>query len=122
AEDLDIDATPPSSWTGAAAEAATVRHDELRESLEKVSGEVVGVISALDAAAASAQAVCDDLDGVLTFAAGQGCRVDLSTGTVHASDDNADPQMIADRLTGVLSAAVATDVDLTRALHSATAV
>src|SRR5699024_68710 len=121
-EDLDLEAAPPSSWTGAAAGAATARHDELRESLAEVTGEVAAVISALDAASAAAQAVCDDLDGVLSFAAGNGCRVDLHTGTVHASDDGADPQVIADRLTGVLSAAVTTDAELTRALHYATAV
>ncbi|MGC0143144.1 alpha/beta hydrolase [Pseudactinotalea sp. Z1732] len=114
-------ASPPSSWTGRAAAAATTAQRELESALEQMVQELSGVITALDAAADVITAVLGELSDTLDYATGSGCRVDLVTGMVHPDTDAAPVQRVADRLTQVLSNAAEADAALARALHTAAA-
>lgn len=122
-DELD-QAAPPSSWTGSAATAATGNHRDLRSGLEEVTQEVTTVINALDEGADQIRTVVADLTDVLDRATGQGARVDLTSGTVHATDagTDLDPHQIADQLSMVWHSATQADAILARSLHAAATV
>jgi hypothetical protein len=91
-DELDRGA-PPASWTFADAEQARSTHRALAEQLATQVSETVGVIEALDTAAAAITAAKRLLDGAMHRAGANGFQVDRSTGLVRivrAFDDAAD--------------------------------
>lgn len=121
AQDTFDAAAPPSSWIGQAAAAAGAAHRQLGAGLQDLAAELTGVIGALDAAAEDLTTILADLEDALAYARGQGCRVDLVSGMVHADDDDAPVEQVAARLGQVLQAAAQADSTLARALRAAAA-